>query len=190
MLSRLWKTAFGNIIVMKVWIYARSPVVNDINTGRNLWAALNRTKSLTGTINTQDEYHDDNCGWKHPHCQQDQVSHRPLQQPSDAGFLLVWPLLLLPSPQRARLVRRRSASQLDAVTSTASVDLDCDTWSCLASVSRLQFIDRLGRTGLRSTKLFGFPPGCSFLDREHDLRKILIRHQIHSAKNFLPHWLK
>ena len=50
--------------------------------------------------------------------------------------------------------------------------------------SRLQFIDRLGRPGLRNAKLIGFPPGCSFLDREHDLRKILIRQQIHSTKNF------
>ena len=50
--------------------------------------------------------------------------------------------------------------------------------------SLLQFIDRLGRPGLRNAKLFGFPPGCSFLDREHDLRKILIRHKIHSTKNF------
>ena len=42
--------------------------------------------------------------------------------------------------------------------------------------------DRLGLPGLRNAKLFGFPPGCSFLDREHDLRKILIRQQIHSKK--------
>ena len=39
------------------------------------------------------------------------------------------------SSARARLVRRRrSASQLAAVTSTMSVDLDCETWSCSASV--------------------------------------------------------
>ena len=49
--------------------------------------------------------------------------------------------------------------------------------------SWLQFINRLGRPGLRNAKLFGFPPGCSFLDCEHDLREILIRHQIHSRKN-------
>ena len=82
-----------------------------------------------------------------------------------------------------RLVRwRRSASQLAAVTSTVSVDLDC-VREAVQLPSRLQFIDRLGRPGLRNAKLFGFPPGCSFLGREHDLRKILIRHQIHSAKN-------
>ena len=100
MLSRLWETAFGNIIVMKVWIYARSPVVNGLNTGRNLWAASHHTKSPTGTINALDEYHDNVCGWKHPHCQEDQVSHRPLRQPSDADLLLVWPLLLLLSSRR------------------------------------------------------------------------------------------
>ena len=39
------------------------------------------------------------------------------------------------SSARARLVRRRrSASQLAAVTSTVSVDPDCETWSCSASV--------------------------------------------------------
>ena len=66
------------------------------------------------------------------------------------------------------------------------------------------YFDRLGRTGLRNVKLFGVPAdslstvsvdldcetrscsasllaACSFLDREHDLRKILIRHQIHST---------
>ena len=39
------------------------------------------------------------------------------------------------SSAQARLVRQRwSASQLAAVTSTVSVDLDCETWSCSASV--------------------------------------------------------
>ena len=52
----------------------------------------------------------------------------------------------------------------------------------------LQFINRLGRPGLGNAKLFGFPPGCSFLDREHDLREILIRHQIHSTKNNFWEW--
>ena len=56
------------------------------------------------------------------------------------------------------------------------------------------FFDRLGWPRLQNVKLFGFPPGCSFFDREHDLRKILIRH--HTTKNFwerncnLPHWAK
>ena len=50
------------------------------------------------------------------------------------------------------------------------------------------YFDRLGRPGLRNAKLFGFPPGCSFLDREHDLREILIRHQIHSTKNNFWEW--
>ena len=54
--------------------------------------------------------------------------------------------------------------------------------------SRLQFINRLGRPGLRNAKLFGFPPGCSFLDREHNLREILIRHQIHSTNNNFWEW--
>ena len=42
---------------------------------------------------------------------------------------------------------------------------------------------RLGQPGLRNAKLLGFPSGSSFLDREHNLGKILIRHQIHSTKN-------
>ena len=184
MLSRLWETAFGNIIVMKIWIYARSPVVNDINTGRNLWAASHHTKSPTGTINALDEYHDNVCVWKHPHCQQDQVSHRPLWQPSDADLLLVWPLFLLLSPRRrhglfagdSRLpnwLQLLRPSRLTWIAKREAVRLP----------SLLQFVDRLGRPGLRNAKLFGFPPGCSFLDREHDLRKILIRHKIHSTKN-------
>ena len=82
-----------------------------------------------------------NCGRNHPHCQQEQVSHLPLQQASDADLLVVWPLLLIPAvpSARARLVRRRSASLLAAVSSTASVHLDCETrsWSpfLLAAVS-------------------------------------------------------
>ena len=182
MLSRLWKTAFGKI-VMKVWIYARSPVVNDINREKSV-GSIPSIKSPTGTINAVDEYHDD-CGWKHPHCQQDQVSHRPLRQPCDADLLLVWPLLLLPSPRHGhglfgdgRLpnwLQFLRPSWLTWIAKREAVRLP----------SRLQFIDRLGRPGLRNAKLFGFPSGCSFLDREHDLRKILIiRHQIHSTKNF------
>ena len=137
MLSRLWETAFGNIIVMKVWIYARSPVVNDINTGRNLWAASHHTKSPAGTINALDEYHDNVCGWKHPHCQQDQVSHRPLRQPSDADLLLVWPLLLLLSPRCGHGLFAgdgRLPNWLQLLRPCISVDLDCETWSCSASV--------------------------------------------------------
>ena len=124
----------------------------------------------------------------HAHCQQDQVSHRPLRQPSDADLLLVWPLLLLPSPRRGHglFARRRSASQLAVVTSTVSVGRgpEIAKREAVRLPSRLQFIDRLSRPGLRNAKLFGFPPGCSFLGREHDSRKILIRHQIHSTKNF------
>ena len=119
----------------------------------------------------------------HPHCQQDQVSHRPLRQPSDADLLLVWPLLLLLSPRHrhglfagdGRLpnwLQLLRPSRLTWIAKREAVRLP----------SRLQFIDRLGRPGLRNAKLFGFPPGCSFLDREHDLRKILIRQQIHSKK--------
>ena len=150
-----------------------------------MWAASHQPKSPTGTINALDEYHD-NCGWKHPHCLQDQVPHRPLRQLSDADLLLVWPLLLLLSPRHGhglfagggrhpnwlQLLRQ---SRLTWIAKREAVRLPF----------RLQFIDRLGRPGLRNAKLFGFPLGCSFLDREHDLRKILIiRHQIHSTKNF------
>ena len=71
------------------------------------------------------------------HCQQDQVSHRPLRQLSDAGLLLVWPLLLLLSPRHRHGLFAgdgRLPNQLAAVTSTVSVDLDCETWSCSTSV--------------------------------------------------------
>ena len=106
------------------------------------------------------------------HSQQDQVSHRPLRQPSDADLLLVWPLLLLLSPRRGyglfagdgRLpnwLQLLRPSRLTWIAKRQAVRLP----------SRLQFIDRLGRPRLRNAKLFGFPPGCSFLDREHDLRK-------------------
>ena len=105
--------------------------------------------------------------------------------PTDADLLLVWPLLLLLSPRHrhglfagdGRLpnwLQLLRPSQLTWIAKREAVRLP----------SRLQFIDRLGRPGLRNAKLFGFPPGCSFLDREHDLRKILIRQQIHSTKNF------
>ena len=93
------------------------------------------------------------------------------------------PLLLLPSPRRGHglfgdcwlhnWLQLLRPSRLTWIAKHEAVRLP----------SRLQFINRLGRPGLRNAKLFGFPPGCSFLDREHDLREILIRHQIHSTKN-------
>ena len=52
--------------------------------------------------------------------------------------------------------------------------------------------DRLGSPGLQNTKLFGFPPGCSFFDREDDSRKIFIRYHTMTAfgerNSNLPHW--
>ena len=108
-----------------------------------------------------------------------------LRQPSDADLLLDWPLLLLLSPRRGhglfagdgRLPNWLQLLQLSLLIWIAKRE-------AVRLPSLLQFIDRLGRPGLRNAKLFGLPPGCSFLDREHDLRKILIRHKIHSTKNF------
>ena len=60
--------------------------------------------------------------------------------PSLAAAVLCWSSSRLAaaspavSSARVRLVRRLLASQLAAVTSTVSVDLDCETWSCSASV--------------------------------------------------------
>ena len=106
-----------------------------------------------------------------------------LAQPFDADLLLVWPLLLLPSPRRGHglfgdcwlhnWLQLLRPSRLTWIAKREAVQLP----------SRLQFIHRLGRPGLRNAKLLGFPPGCSFLDRKHDLREILIRHQIHSTNN-------
>ena len=98
-------------------------------------------------------------------------------------LLLVWPLLLLlPSRRGHGLFAGRLPNWLQSLRPSRL------TWIAKREAVRLpsllQFIDRLGRPGLRNAKLFGFPPGCSFLDREHDLRKILIRHKIHSTKNF------
>ena len=88
----------------------------------------------------------------------------------------VWPLLLLPSPRRGHglfgdcwlhnWLQFFRPSRLTWIAKREAVRLP----------TRLQFINRLGRPGLRNAKLFGFPPGCSFLDCEHDLREILIRH--------------
>ena len=76
-------------------------------------------------------------------------------------FLLVWPLLLLLPPRRGhglfagdgRLpnwLQLLRPSRLTWIAKREAVRLP----------SRLQFIDRLGRPGLRNAKLFGFPPGC------------------------------
>ena len=177
MLSRLWETAFGNI-VMKVWIYASCPVINDINRGNSVGSIPShkmpkRNNQCTGRTSRQ--------LWvKAP-----TLSTGSSLSPSLVASVWCWSSSRLAaaspavSSARARLVRRRSASQLAAVTSR---------WTWIAKreavrlPSRLQLIDRLGRPGLRNAKLFRFPPGCSFLGREHDLRKILIRH--HTTKNF------
>ena len=75
-------------------------------------------------------------------------------------LLLVWPQLLLLSPRRGhglfgdgRLpnwLQLLRPSRLTWIAKREAVRLP----------SRLQFIDRLGRPGLRNAKLFGFPPGC------------------------------
>ena len=109
----------------------------------------------------------------------------PTRQPSDADLLLVWPLLLLLSPRHRHGLFAGNSRLPNWLQLLRPSRL---TWigkrEAVLLPSRLQFIDRLGRPGLRNAKLFGFPPGCSFLDHEHDLRKILMRQQIHSTKNF------
>ena len=161
MLSRLWETVFGNI-VMKVWIYARSPVVNDINWEKSV-GSIPSHKSPTGTINA--------CG---------RISRQLwVKAPTlSTGSSL--------SPSLAAAVWCWSSSRLAAASpavSSARHGLFGDgrlpnwlqllrpsrlTWiakrEAVRLPSRLQFIDRLGRPGLRNAKLFGFPPGCSFLD--------------------------
>ena len=158
MLSRLWKTAFGNI-VMKVWIHARSPVVKlMIYTGRNLWAASYQPKIPTETINALDEYHGES-------------THIVNRIKS----------LTVPCGSRLMLIFFSSGQCFSCCL--LGTDTACSP-ETVGFPTGCSYFDRLGRPGLRNAKLFGFPPGCSFLDREHDLRKILIRQQIHSTKNF------
>ena len=165
-----------------------------------MWAASHQPKIPTETINAMDEYHD-NCGGKHPHCQQDQVSHRPLRHPSDADLLLVWPLLLLLSPRHRhglfagdgrlpnwlQLLQLLRPSRLTWIAKREAVRLP----------SRLQFIDSLGRPALRNAKLFGFPPGQQPSDADLLLVWSLLlllsprhRHGLFAGDGRIPNWLQ
>ena len=102
------------------------------------------------------------------------------------------------SSAQARLVRRRrSASQLAAVASTVSVDLDCETWSCSASVPAAVY--RPSRsTRIAKREAVQLPSWLQFLGPwarfEEDinpptdsLQKISGRE---TATDYLPHWSK
>ena len=102
------------------------------------------------------------------------------------------------SSAQARLVRRRrSASQLAAVASTVSVDLDCETWSCSASVPAAVY--RPSRsTRIAKREAVRLPSWLQFLGPwarfEEDinpptdsLQKISGRE---TATDYLPHWSK
>ena len=107
-----------------------------------------------------DEYHD-TCGWIHcKQCkQQDQVSHFPLQDPSDTDIFSsgrCFPCCLIGSEHGLFRDDRHP--------------------------STLEFLRRSLSTWIENTKLFGFPAGCSFFDRDHNLRKMIIPR--HATKNF------
>ena len=196
MLSRLWETAFGNI-VMKVWIYARIPVVNDIN----------REKSLGSIPSHKKPNRNNQCMWTNITTNVGESTHvvnriKSLTVPCGSRLMLIF-------FSSGRCFSCRLLGAGTAYSETVGFPTGCI------------YFDRLGWPGLRNVKLFGFRPGRSVSTVSVDLdcetwscsasllvavswtvntiwgRK-LIRHQIHSTKNFwewnsnwlLAHWSK
>ena len=171
---------------MNVCIYARSPVVNDPNREKSVgsipsYKKPNRNNQCTGRVSRQ--------LWvKTTH-----IVNRIKSFTVPCGSRL---MLIFFSSGRCFSCRLLGAGTA-CWPETVGFPTGCSYFDRLARLawivkreavrlpSWLQFVDRLGRPGLRNEKLFSFPPCCSFLDREHELRKILIRHQIHSTKKNL-----
>ena len=159
MLSRLWETAFGNI-VMKVWIYARSPVVNDINRVKSVGSIPSVTQKAQPKLLMH---------WTNITTIVGESTHivnriKSLTVPCGSRLMLIFFL-------SGRCFSCRLLGAGTACSETVGFPTGCSyfdrlgrTWiakrEALQLPFRLQFIDRLGRPGLRNAKLFGFPPGC------------------------------
>ena len=142
MLSRLWETAFGNI-VMKVWIYARSPITQKAQPEQSMhWTNItttfvgesthivNRFKSLTGPCGSRLMLIFFSSGRCFSCCL---LGAGTACSPETVGFLTgcsYFDHLGWSGVRNVKLFGFRPCCRL----STVSVDLDCETRSCSASV--------------------------------------------------------
>ena len=127
------------IIVMKIWIYARSPVVNNINRGKSVGSI----PSVTQKAQPEQSMH-----WTNITTTVGESTHIVNRIKS----------LTVPCGSRLMLIFFSSGRCFSCCLLGAGTACSPETVGFPTGCS---YFDRLGWPGLRNVKLFGFRPGCS-----------------------------